>query len=98
MFTECTEEKIKVYCPHCIIMPVSLCLSSHLPQIKWASLVVQMAKNLPAMQETRFYPWIGKIPWRRELLPTPVILAWRIPWIEESGGLQYMGLQRVIHD
>ena len=33
-----------------------------------------MVKNLPAMQETRFYPWVGKIPWRREWLSTPVFL------------------------
>ena len=33
----------------------------------WASLMVaQMVKNLPAMQETGFDPWVGKIPWRRE--------------------------------
>ena len=35
-----------------------------------ASLVAQLVKNLPAMQET----WVGKIPWRREWLPTPVVL------------------------
>ena len=35
-----------------------------------ASLVAQMVKTLPSMQET----WVGKIPWRRELLPTPVFL------------------------
>ena len=39
-----------------------------------ASLVVQMVKNLPAMLESRFDPWIGKIPWRREWQPTPVFL------------------------
>ena len=39
-----------------------------LPINEQVSLVVQMAKNLPAMQET----WVGKIPWRRERLPTPV--------------------------
>ena len=39
--------------------------------------MVQTAKNLPAMQET----WIGKIPWRRERLPTPVL------WPGESHGL-----------
>ena len=39
----------------------------------WASLMVaQMVKNLPAMQETGFDPWVGKIPWRREWQPTPV--------------------------
>ena len=31
-------------------------------------------KNLPAMQETAFDPWVGKIPWRREGQPTPVFL------------------------
>ena len=33
-----------------------------------------MVKNLPAVQETRFDPWVGKIPWRREWLHTPVFL------------------------
>ena len=33
-----------------------------------------MVKNLPAMQETRFNAWVGKMPWRREWLPTPVFL------------------------
>ena len=37
-------------------------------------LVAQMAKNPPAMQETRFNPWVRKILWRREWLPTPVFL------------------------
>jgi len=38
--------------------------------------VTQMVKNLPAIQETQvwFNPWIRKIPWRREWLPTPVFL------------------------
>ena len=35
-------------------------------------LVVQTEQNLPAMQETGFDPWVGKIPWRREWQPTPV--------------------------
>ena len=33
-----------------------------------------MVENPPAMQETGFYPWVRKIPWRREWLPTPVLL------------------------
>ena len=42
-----------------------------------------------------FDPWVGKIPWRRERQPTPAgIPAWRIPWTEETGGLQSMGSQR----
>ena len=39
-----------------------------------SSLVAQMEKNLPAMQETQFSPWVGKMPWRREWLPIPVFL------------------------
>ena len=33
-----------------------------------------MVKNLPAMQETGFDPWVEKIPWRKEWLPTPAFL------------------------
>ena len=40
----------------------------------WASLVAQLEKNTPVMQETRFDPWVGQIPWRRKWLPTPVFL------------------------
>ena len=42
-----------------------------------------------------FDSWVGKIPWRRERLPT---LAGRIPWTEELGRLQCLGSQRVRHD
>ena len=41
-------------------------------QYSWASLVAQPVKNPPAMQETWVRSRIGKIPWRRERLPTPV--------------------------
>ena len=42
-------------------------------QYSWASLVAQLVRNLPAMHERPgFDPWIKKIPWRRERLPTPV--------------------------
>ena len=40
----------------------------------WASLLAQMVKNLLAMQETQFNPWVGKIFWRREWLPISVFL------------------------
>ena len=40
-----------------------------------ASLVAQLVKNLPAMQETQFNSWVGKIPWRKNRLPTPVFLG-----------------------
>ena len=44
-----------------------------------------------------FDPWVGKSPWRRQWQPT-LVLAWKIPWTEEPGGLQSMGSQRVRHD
>ena len=50
---------------------------------KRASLA-QAIKNLPAMWETQVQS-LGKIPWRREWLPT-LVLAWRIPWAEETDG------------
>ena len=40
------------------------------PNLEEAPLEAQMVKNLPAMQETGFDPWVGKIPQRREWLPT----------------------------
>jgi len=46
-----------------------------MPCCMWsASLVAQTVQNLPAMQETRFDPWVGKIPGRRKWQPTPVFL------------------------
>ena len=39
--------------------------------------------------------WVGKIPWRRAWQPIPVFLPGESPWIEEPGGLQSMGSQRV---
>ena len=41
-------------------------------QYSWASLVAQLVKNAPAIQETGFDLWVGKIPWKKERLPTPV--------------------------
>ena len=64
----------------------------------WQVLVAQMVKNMSAMRET-WVQFLGcedpleKIPWR-----SSSILAWRIPWTEEPGGLQSMGSQRVRHD
>ena len=56
-----------------------------------ASLIAQLVKNPPAMQETQFDSWVGKILWRRDRLPTPVL------WPGEFHGLysQSMGPQRV---
>ena len=45
-----------------------------------------------------FNPWVRKVPCRRRWQPTPNILAWKIPWTEEPGGLQSMGSQRMGHE
>ena len=48
--------------------------------------MAQMVKNLPAMQETGFDPWVGKIPWRRAWQPIPVFLTREIPWTRSLVG------------
>ena len=64
----------------------------------WASLAAQMVKNLPAMQET-WVPSLGQEdPLKKRMAICSSILAWRIPWTEEPGGLQSMALQRASHD
>ena len=62
-----------------------------------ASLVAQMVKCLPTMQETRVRSLGREDPLEKEMATHSSILAWRISWMEEPGGLQYMGLQRVGH-
>ena len=55
-----------------------------------------MVKNLPAIQETRFDPWVRKIPWKREWLPTPVFLPGDFHGQRSLVGyIQSMGSQRV---
>ena len=63
-----------------------------------ASLVAQMVKNLPVMQETWILSLCWEDPLEKEMATHSSILAWRIPWTEESGGLPSMGPQRVGHD
>ena len=57
-----------------------------------------MVKNLPTMKETRVRSLVWEVPLESGMATHPSILAWRIPWTEEPGGLQSMGLQRVRHD
>ena len=60
--------------------------------------MAQMVKRLPTMGEI----WVRSLGWEdlleKEMAICSSILAWRIPWAEESGGLQSMGWQRVGHD
>ena len=57
-----------------------------------------MVENLPAVQETqvRFLGWEDTL--KEEMAPHSSILSWEIPWMEEPGGLQSMGSQRVGHN
>ena len=66
--------------------------------LNWASLVAQMVKNPPAMQETQVQSLGWENPLEKGMAIHSSILAWRIPWTEESGRLQSMGSQRVRHD
>ena len=60
--------------------------------------MVQMVKNLPAVQESRV-PTLGpEDPLEEGVATHSSILAWRIPWTEEPGGLQTIGSQRARHD
>ena len=61
-------------------------------------MVVQMIKNPPAMHET----WVQSLgcedSLEKEMASNSSIFAWRIPWTEEPGRIQSMGLQRVGHE
>ena len=63
-----------------------------------ASLVAQMVKNLPAVQETQVQSLGWEDPLEKEVATHSSILAWKISWTEEYGGLQSMGSQRVGYD
>ena len=63
-----------------------------------SSLVAQMVKRLPGMQET----WVRSLGWEdpleKEMATHSSTLAWKIPWTEEPGKLPSMGSQRVGHN
>ena len=67
-------------------------------QYSWDFSCAHSIKNLPAMQET----WVQSLGQEdlleKEVVTHSSILAWRIPWTEQPGGLQSTGLQRVGHD
>ena len=64
----------------------------------WASLVAQMVKNLPTMQETHLRSLGQENPLEKGMATHSSIRAWRIPQTEEPGGLQSKGSQRVRHN
>ena len=66
--------------------------------IHWASLVAQLVKSLSAVQQNWVWSLCWEDPLEKEKATHSSILAWRIPWTEEVGGLLSMGLRRVGHD
>ena len=70
----------------------------HVKEMRWASLVAQMVKNPPAIQETqvRSLGWEDSL--EKGMANHSSIVAWRIPWTEEPSGLQFVGSQRVRHN
>ena len=67
---------------------ICFCLSS------WGFPGGSVVKNPPAIQETRV-PSLGwEDPLEKEMATHSSVLAWRIPWMEEPGGLQSMGSQK----
>ena len=59
-----------------------------------ASLMAQMVKRLPTMRKTRVRSLSWEDPLEKEMATHSNILAWKIPWTEEPGRLQFMGLQK----
>ena len=62
------------------------------------SVYAQLVKNLPAMQETQVQSLGQEDPLEKEMATHSSILAWKILWTEEPGGLQSLRSQRVRHD
>ena len=60
--------------------------------------MTQMVKSLSAVQETRVQSLGQEDPLEKGMATYSSILAWRIPWTEEPGGLQFLGSRRVGHD
>ena len=70
----------------------------HLILALWDAMVAQMVKNPPAMQEIQVHSLGWEDPLEKGMATHTSILAWRIPWTEELGGLRSMGSQRVGHN
>ena len=69
-----------------------------LDMTEWLSLTSQMVRNLPAMQKIWVQSLCQKDPPRKGMATHSSILAWRMPWTEETGGLQFLGPHRIRHN
>ena len=85
---------LSLYAPMCTHMSTHICAHTDMR----AHIVAQLVKNLPAMQETGVRSLGWEDPLEKEMATPSSILAWKISWTEEPGGLQSMGSQRVGYD
>ena len=65
--------------------------------VKWASLAAQTVKNLSAVQETQVPSLSQEDPLEKGMATHSSVPAWRLPWTEEPGGLQFIALQSQTH-
>ena len=77
---------------------LSMLANINISIVPWTSLVAQMVKQLPTMQETQVQSLGWEDPLEKEMATHSSILIWRVPWTEEPGGLQSIGSQKVGHD
>ena len=87
------DNQFKYYFAKMVLQEILEHLKSVFFNCLGTSLVTEMVKNLPAKQDT----WVRSLgqedPQEKGMATRSSILAWRIPWTEESGGLQSMGSQ-----
>ena len=83
---------------HVALDGIILFFFKYIPVYIWTSPMAQKVNNLSAMQKTQVQSLGQEDPWEKKMATHSSILAWRILWTEEPGGLQSMGSQRVQHD
>jgi len=77
---------------------VGLVVAESWTRLDASSLVAQLVKSLPVVRETWVLSLGREDPLEKEMASHSSVLAWRIPWMEEPGGLQSTGSQRVGHN
>ena len=93
---------VSILIAYCVCVCICVCVHAsskriHKRNISGASLVAQMVKNMPGMQENWVRSLSQEDPLKKGMATHSSTLDWRIPWTEDSGGLQSIGLHRVEH-
>ena len=94
-YTMCVCVCIYIYVHYTVYIYIYIYIHTHTIQYIWASLVAQIAKNLPAVWKTWVQSLSQEDPLEKEMTTYFNILLWEIPWTEEPGRLLSMRLQRV---